>query len=52
MKESQLYIFIVCVIEKLYVYIFEGLPYLEIQLNQVRLKSTKLTIEQEHIKSI
>ena len=37
--------------ENLYVQIFEGLPYLEIQLNQVRLKSTKWTIEQEHPKA-
>ena len=30
---------------KFYVQIFEGLPYTEIQLNQVRLKSAKWTIE-------
>ena len=32
-------------------WIFEGLAYIEIQLNQVRLKSTKWTIEIEHTKS-
>ena len=33
------------------VQIFEGLPYIKIQLNQVRLKSAKWTIELEHTKS-
>ena len=32
-------------------WIFEGLPHIEIQLNQVRLKSAKWTIEIEHTKS-
>ena len=36
---------------KFYARIFEGLPYIEIQLNQVRLTSAKWTIEIEHTKS-
>ena len=38
-------------LKKFNVQIFEGLPYIEIQLNQVRLKLAKWTIEIEHTKS-
>ena len=35
-----------------YVPIFEGLPYIETQLNQVRLKSAKWKKEIEHTKNL